>query len=86
VWVWNQGKGTIEGCDIFSNTFAGIWIRDEGDPVVRNCKIYKNGYTAIQIYKGGSGRIEGCDLRGDERGAWDIAADCKVQRSHNIDK
>ena len=31
IFVYDQGKGTIEGCDIFANADAGVEVGGEGD-------------------------------------------------------
>ena len=40
--VFEHGKGTVEGCDIFANKLAGVAISEGGDPTIRDCKIHDN--------------------------------------------
>lgn len=84
VLVYKQGKGTIEGCDIFANENAGVQISEDGDPTVRNCKIRdsKKG-CGVWAFANGRGTIEGCDLTGNAEGAWDVASGCEVTRRGN---
>ena len=60
-------------------------IKEGGNPTVRRNRITDNGYEAVWVYEGGRGTFEGNDLRGNKRGAWDIAADCadNISRKDN---
>lgn len=53
-------------------------IKTGGNPTLRRNRVNRNGYTAVRIYDGGRGVMEDNDLTGNERGAWDIAKDCKA--------
>jgi F-box protein 11 len=83
VHVLEQGKGTVEGCDIFANKFSGVAIGQGSDPTVRSCRISGNGYKAVSAHEEGRGTVEGCDLRGNKQGAWSIAPGCQVRRKDN---
>jgi F-box protein 11 len=67
VFVLQQGKGTIESCDIFRNKQAGIVITDAADPVVRNCQLRdsRDG-VGVRVFRQGKGTLEGCDVSGNQ--------------------
>jgi parallel beta-helix repeat protein len=85
VYIYEDGRGTLEDNDISGNARAGVAIKTGGDPTLRRNKINRNGYEAVWIYEGGRGTIEDNDLTDNARGAWDIAADCQdnVTRARN---
>ncbi|TGO02046.1 hypothetical protein PN36_31280, partial [Candidatus Thiomargarita nelsonii] len=83
VYVYENGTGRIENCEIFGNANTGIQIRKGGNPVVQNCTIKQNGYQAVWVYDDGAGTIENCDLRDNAEGAWNIESGCQVRRSGN---
>ncbi len=63
VVVYEQGRGTVEGSDIFANKRAGVAIKQGGDPTIRDCKIHdsKEG-GGVFVYEQGRGTVEGCDI------------------------
>jgi F-box protein 11 len=75
----------LEDNEIFANAFAGVAIREGGNPTLRRNRISENGYQAIWVYDGGGGVLEDNNLRGNTKGARDIAKDCetKVTRKDN---
>jgi parallel beta-helix repeat protein len=42
VHVYEAGKGTLEGNDIFANAYHGVEIREGGHPTVRDNRINEN--------------------------------------------
>jgi parallel beta-helix repeat protein len=63
VFVFNQARGTIEGCDIFANEGSGVAIKQGGDPTIRNCKIHHSKESSgVFVFKHGKGSIEGCEI------------------------
>jgi len=83
VAVYRLGHGTIADCSIYENTESGVAIWNGGEPTIRRCQIAHNGHVGVWVYDGGAGHIEGCNLTGNTRGPWEIAAGCSVQRSNN---
>ncbi len=83
MFVWQQGQGTLEDCDIFGNAYAGVESRTGGNPFIQRCRINRNGYEAIWVHDKGQGTVENCDLTGNTRGAWDIGFGWHVRRSGN---
>ena len=83
VFVYENGGGQLEDCDILGNAYSGIEIREGGNPTVRRCTIKNNGYEAVWINDKGRGTIEESDLRGNQQGAWDIDSSSQVQRRGN---
>ena len=67
VYVYENGTGRIENCDIFRNANAGIEIKDGGNPVVQHCQIHDGKQNGVLVYENGTGRIENCDIFGN---AW----------------
>lgn len=83
IYVYENGQGIIEDCDIFGNAYAGAEIREGGNPYIMRCRINRNGYEAVRAYDRGSGVIEDCDLTGNKHGAWNVSADSNVRQSGN---
>lgn len=74
IFVYEGGRGVIEECEISGNERAGIATREDGAPTVQRCQITRNGYAAVRVSDAtGGGRFIDNDLRGNTRGAWDIA-------------
>ncbi len=66
VFVFDNGTGRIENCDIFGNAVAGIQISEGGNLIVQHCQIHdsKEG-GGVFVYENGTGRIENCDIFGN---------------------
>lgn len=84
----NGTLGTLEDNDIFANALAGVDIAS-GHPTLRRNRITKNGDVGVKVWSRrspvGGGIFEDNDLRGNAKGAWDIAPVCErqVQRRGN---
>ena len=65
VFVWDNGQGTVEDCDIFGNTLAGVAIKTGGNPVIRRCKIHDGKQTGVIVWDNGQGTVEDCDIFGN---------------------
>ena len=87
VYIYKNGKGTIEENEIFGNTKSGVAIREGGNPILRQNRINKNGYEAIWIFENCGGTFEDNDLRDNLKGAWDIDAESvpNVKRARNLE-
>jgi F-box protein 11 len=81
--VYERGKGTLAGCDVYGNRGSGVEIRTEGDPLVRNCRINQNDAHGVCVTAGGKGTVQDCDLTANVRGPWSIDPACTVTRSGN---
>ena len=88
VSVVDNGRGTIEDCDITGNANPGVWITTGADPTVRGCRIRENGGNGIVVQQNGRGTVEDCDItgngsdaprRGDRDGADPIVHDCRIR-------
>ncbi|HEX8775299.1 MAG TPA: right-handed parallel beta-helix repeat-containing protein [Pyrinomonadaceae bacterium] len=66
VFVFDQGKGTIEDCDIYGNTNAAVEIKDGSNTTVRRSKLYDNKMSGIFVWKNSKATIESCDVYGNE--------------------
>jgi parallel beta-helix repeat protein len=78
IFVFDNGLGTLEDNEIFGNALAGVVIKSGGNPTLRRNVISKNSYEAVWVHEGGRGEIIDNDLRGNERGAFDISEECKT--------
>jgi len=83
--VYANGQGTFEDNEIFANANVGLGISEGGNPIIRRNRISENGEVGIWVTEGGGGIFEDNDLRGNVKGAWEIAKDCEayVQRRGN---
>lgn len=73
-FIFKSGRGRFDDCFVDANALAGFTIREGGRPEVRDCTITGNKYEAVWIVDAESGGVfEGNDLRGNDRGTWDIA-------------
>jgi parallel beta-helix repeat protein len=85
ILIYEQGQATIEHCEIFANTCAGIAIKQGANPTVRNCQIYNGLQSGIMVDKFGQGLIENCDIFNNHKsgiqigeGAHLTARQCRV--------
>lgn len=84
LFVFEKGRGRVEGGRIAGNGGAGVSVRTGAASEVAGCTITGNGYEAVWIQDADStGTFRDNDLRGNTRGAWDIAEGAKVERSGN---
>jgi parallel beta-helix repeat protein len=65
IYVFGNGQGTVEQCDIFGNAHSGVAISTGGNPVIRGCKIHNGKQSGIYVYGNGQGTVEECDLFGN---------------------
>ncbi|MBX2855295.1 MAG: TIR domain-containing protein [Rhodobacteraceae bacterium] len=72
--VQSGGRGLLEECEISGNRYHGVTVQEGGRPVLRRSAIVNNGRSGVRIKDADSGAVvEECDLRGNGRGAWEIA-------------
>ena len=62
VFVFDGGKGTVEGCDIFGNANSGIHSQQRGNPVVRRCRIHRGKSDGVSAVQNGKARVEECEI------------------------
>jgi tRNA A-37 threonylcarbamoyl transferase component Bud32/nitrous oxidase accessory protein NosD len=72
VEVSRLGRGTVEACDIFRNTLAGVLIQTGGDPVIRRCKIFDGIQGGVYVTHRGRGIVEDCDIFGNRKAGAEI--------------
>ena len=83
---YRDGHGRLDGCVIEANGGAGVEVREGSAPKVMGCTIKGNDYEAVWIMDAASGGVfHGNDLRGNERGAWNIAKGAALTRFDNRD-
>lgn len=49
VYIFGDGRGLIEGNDIYGNALAGIQIRTNSCPIVRHNKIHDGQHGGIYV-------------------------------------
>ncbi len=62
VFVYDNGGGLLEDCDISRNALPGIEVNDGGQPTLRRCRIFDGKEEGILVNSGGRGRVEDCDI------------------------
>ncbi len=60
--IYDGAQGTVEDCQIFGNTRAGIEISNAANPVIRRCKIQHGLASGIFVTENGLGVIEDCEI------------------------
>ncbi len=65
VFIYEQGKGTIEDCDIYGNVNA-VEIKDGSSTIVRRSKLHDNKESGVFVWKNSKGTIEDCDIYGND--------------------
>ena len=83
VFAFEQGKGTIEDCDIYGNVNAAVEIKDGSSTVVRRSKLHDNKASGVYVWKNSKGIIEDCDIYGNDYAAVTIGeyADPIIRKS-----
>lgn len=87
IYVYGQGKGIIERCDMYSNSTATVEISDGGsDPILRECIIREGKSVGIFVHDGGLGTVEDCEIWGNKLSGVEIReagrltiARCKIR-------
>jgi parallel beta-helix repeat protein len=64
IWITENGRGIIEDCDIFGNTYPEIVIDKGGNPTIRRCRIHDGKGNGIRVTENGRGIVEDCDIFG----------------------
>jgi hypothetical protein len=72
IFISDEGKATVEDCNIFDNGTLGIGVGLGGKLIVRRCRINGNEGEAIAVYRDSIATVEDCDLTGNSGGAWRI--------------
>lgn len=54
MYIFGDGRGLIEGNDIYGNALAGIQIRTNSCPIVRHNKIHDGQHGGIYVVGGGA--------------------------------
>ena len=85
IFISDNGKATVEDCNIFDNGTLGIGVGLGGKLIVRRCRINGNEGEAIAIYRDGIVRAEDCDLTGNSGGAWRIVDNGYVSGKGNLE-
>ena len=65
IFVYENGKGIFNNCDVYGNTLAGIEVKDGGDPQVTGCKFYDGKQCGIFVYENGKGTFNNCEAHGN---------------------
>ena len=62
IYVYDNGRGTIEDNDIFGIGLAGVSIASGGNPTLRRNRIHHAAQSGVSAYEGGAGVIEHNDI------------------------
>lgn len=65
VWITENGRGIIEDCDIFGNTYPEVIIDKGGNPTIRRCRIHGSKGNGIRVTENSRGIVEDCDIFGN---------------------
>ena len=65
IWITENGRGIIEDCDIFGNTYPEVIIDKGGNPTIRRCKIHDSKGNGVRVTESGKGIVEDCDIFGN---------------------
>jgi F-box protein 11 len=65
LYIYENGKGTIEDNDIFGNALPGVSITTGGDPTLRRNRIHDGKQNGVHVFKNGKGTIEDNDIFGN---------------------
>ena len=76
LFVYGGAGGIFEQCTFWGNKLAGVEVQDAGTaPTLTDCTITGNGYEAVWVHDKARATVTGCDLRGNDRGAFFIEPD-----------
>jgi F-box protein 11 len=78
-----KGKGVFEECRIAGNLYAGVSSRAGAHPRLARCQVTGNRDVGLWVYQKAMATVEGCDLSGNARGAFNIEAGSRVTRKDN---
>jgi len=62
LFVYQNGQGKLEACDIFANARAGVVIAQGGNPLIQRCRIFHGKSNGVYAYYKGQGIIEECEI------------------------
>lgn len=74
VFVYEEGQGTVEDCNIFGHLQAGVAIVQESKPVIRKCRIHSGQAEGIWVNQA-LGIVEDCDIFGNAKAGVEIKED-----------
>jgi parallel beta-helix repeat protein len=64
VMVSKNGRGTLEGCDIFNNYFE-VQIAEGGNPIIQRCQIHDGKGFGVWVDENSKATVEDCDIFGN---------------------
>jgi parallel beta-helix repeat protein len=62
IFVFDNGQGRVEDCDISGNGLSGVEIKNNGNPIIRGCKVHDNKSGGIFVHGNGQATVEDCDI------------------------
>jgi parallel beta-helix repeat protein len=72
IFVYDNGQGTVEDCEIFANALSGLEIKEGANPVIRRCKIHDAQQDGILVHKNAQGTVEDCEISHNALGGVEI--------------
>lgn len=67
IYIFNAAAGTVEECDIFNHTNAGVAVTERAKPTLRHCRVYAGKHAGIVFWNGGVGLVEECEIFGNAK-------------------
>jgi hypothetical protein len=58
----DKSTGSVDDCEIFGNSAAGVSILEDSRPTIRNCQIHHGKQSGILVARGGRGTIVDCEI------------------------
>ena len=83
IFISDNGRATVEDCNIYDNGSLGIGVGLGGKLIARRCRISGNQGEAIAVYRDSIATVDDCDLTGNAGGAWRIADNGYVRGKGN---
>ncbi|MGB3205338.1 MAG: right-handed parallel beta-helix repeat-containing protein [Crinalium sp.] len=94
VFVYDNGQGTVEDCDIFSNGWDPLFfdgevnIKQGSNPIIRRCQIHDGKGNGVYVYEYGQGTVEDCKIFANtyagvaiEQGSNPMIRRCQINRN-----
>ena len=59
LYIFEEGRGELEGNDVYDNESSGVVIRSLGNPVLLRNKIHHGRKNGVYVYMNGLGALQG---------------------------
>ena len=65
LFVYQEGLGTFNDCEIYGNAKSGIVVTTSGNPTVTGCKIHDGKNAGVAVLENGLGTFNDCEIYGN---------------------